>query len=126
MAKTRKAAIGFIFITLLIDITGLGLIIPVVPKLIQELTGEGISQASAYGGWLTFTFAIMQFLFSPVLGGLSDQYGRRPVLLARTGTRRGLWLGSRDSRASATPSMTPSVFTDATPSSTAPGRVRRA
>ncbi len=81
MASTRKASIGFIFITLLIDITGLGLIIPVVPKLIQELTGEGISQASAYGGWLTFTFAIMQFIFSPVLGGLSDQYGRRPVLL---------------------------------------------
>jgi len=81
MATTRKATIGFIFITLLIDITGLGLIIPVVPKLIQELTGGGISQASSYGGWLTFTFAIMQFIFSPVLGGLSDQYGRRPVLL---------------------------------------------
>ncbi len=81
MATTRKATIGFIFITLLIDITGLGLIIPVVPKLIQELTGEGISQASAYGGWLTFTFAIMQFIFSPILGGLSDQFGRRPVLL---------------------------------------------
>jgi MFS transporter, DHA1 family, tetracycline resistance protein len=81
MASTRKAAIGFIFITLLIDITGLGLIIPVVPKLIEELTGEGISQASTYGGWLTFTFAIMQFLFAPVLGGLSDRYGRRPVLL---------------------------------------------
>ena len=81
MASPRKAAIGFIFITLVIDITGLGLIIPVLPKLIEELTGAGISQASEYGGWLTFTFAIMQFLFSPVLGGLSDQYGRRPVLL---------------------------------------------
>ncbi len=81
MANNRKAAIGFIFITLMIDITGLGLIIPVMPKLIEELTGSNISQASAYGGWLTFTFAIMQFLFSPVLGGLSDQYGRRPVLL---------------------------------------------
>ena len=81
MAKTRKAAIGFIFITLMIDITGLGLIIPVMPKLIEELTGGNISQASAYGGWLTFTFAIMQFMFSPVLGGISDQYGRRPVLL---------------------------------------------
>lgn len=81
MASPRKAAIGFIFITLMIDITGLGLIIPVMPKLIEELMGGTISQAAAYGGWLTFTFAIMQFLFSPVLGGLSDQYGRRPVLL---------------------------------------------
>ena len=81
MATNRKAAIGFIFVTLMIDITGLGLIIPVMPKLIEELTGGTISQASAYGGWLTFTFAIMQFLFSPVLGGLSDQFGRRPVLL---------------------------------------------
>lgn len=81
MAFNKKPAIGFIFITLVIDITGLGLIIPVMPKLIEELSGVGISQASEYGGWLTFTYAIMQFLFSPVLGGLSDQYGRRPILL---------------------------------------------
>ena len=65
----------------MIDITGLGLIIPVMPALINELTGEGISRASEYGGWLVFTFAVMQFLFSPVLGGLSDQYGRRPIIL---------------------------------------------
>ncbi len=81
MASNRKAAIGFIFITLMIDITGLGLIIPVMPRLIEELTGGSISEASSYGGWLTFTFAIMQFLFSPILGGLSDQFGRRPILL---------------------------------------------
>lgn len=81
MANNRKAAIGFIFITLLIDITGLGLIIPVMPKLIEQMTGAGISKASSYGGWMTFTYAIMQFLFSPVLGALSDKYGRRPVLL---------------------------------------------
>jgi DHA1 family tetracycline resistance protein-like MFS transporter len=82
MATNRKAAIGFIFITLLIDITGLGLIIPVMPKLIEQLlhTNE-ISRASQYGGWLTFAYAIMQFLFAPVLGNLSDKYGRRPVLL---------------------------------------------
>lgn len=81
MANKGTAAIGFIFITLMIDITGLGLIIPVMPALIKELTGEGISRASEYGGWLVFTFAVMQFLFSPVLGGLSDQYGRRPIIL---------------------------------------------
>lgn len=81
MIRNKKAAIGFIFITLMIDITGLGLIIPVMPKLIGELTNGNISVASMYAGWLTFTYAIMQFLFAPVLGGLSDRYGRRPVLL---------------------------------------------
>ena len=81
MAPTRKAAISFIFITLLIDVTGLGLIIPVMPALIENLTGGTISDASRWGGWLTFAYAIMQFLFAPVLGNLSDRYGRRPVLL---------------------------------------------
>jgi DHA1 family tetracycline resistance protein-like MFS transporter len=82
MATKRKAAIGFIFITLLIDITGLGLIIPVVPKLIEDLLGTtDVSKASQYGGWLTFAYAFTQFLFAPVLGNLSDKYGRRPVLL---------------------------------------------
>ena len=81
MVQNRKAAIGFIFITLMIDVTGLGLILPVLPKLIQELIHGNISDASRYGGLLTFGYAIMQFLFAPVLGGLSDQFGRRPVLL---------------------------------------------
>ncbi|MBW0176563.1 TCR/Tet family MFS transporter [Sediminibacterium sp.] len=82
MIKNRKAAIGFIFITLLIDITGLGLIIPVMPKLIEELLHTSdISKASQYAGWLTFAYAITQFVFAPVLGNLSDKYGRRPVLL---------------------------------------------
>lgn len=79
--SSRKPAMGFIFATLLIDVTGLGIIIPVFPTLIQELTGGSLSEASEYGGWLLFAFAIMQFLFAPVLGNLSDQYGRRPVLL---------------------------------------------
>lgn len=76
-----KSALRFIFFTLLIDVTGLGLIIPVIPKLIEQLTGEGVSAASQWGGWLTFAYAIMQFLFAPILGNLSDQYGRRPILL---------------------------------------------
>jgi DHA1 family tetracycline resistance protein-like MFS transporter len=82
MASPKKAALGFIFITLLIDITGFGLIIPVAPKLIQQLLGESdISKVSQFGGWLTFAYAFMQFLCAPLLGNLSDRYGRRPVLL---------------------------------------------
>ena len=82
MGKNRNAAIGFIFITLLIDVVGFGIIIPVMPKLIEELAHVNVSQASRIGGWLLFAFAITQFLFSPLVGNLSDRYGRRPVLLA--------------------------------------------
>jgi MFS transporter, DHA1 family, tetracycline resistance protein len=81
MAKGNSALV-FIFITLLIDIIGLGIIIPVLPSLIQELTGGTLSEASMYGGWMLFAYALMQFVFAPIMGGLSDRYGRRPVLLA--------------------------------------------
>src|SRR4249920_106385 len=81
MTVKRSAALGFIFITILVDVIGLGIIIPVVPKLIERLTGGDISDASRYGGWLVFCFALMQFVFSPILGGLSDRFGRRPVVL---------------------------------------------
>jgi DHA1 family tetracycline resistance protein-like MFS transporter len=79
--KSKNAAVGFIFVTLLIDITGIGIIIPVIPSLIMELTGEGLSVASRYGGWLLFSYAFFQFLFAPIVGGLSDKYGRRPIIL---------------------------------------------
>lgn len=81
MAGKQKAALGFIFITVLIDVTGFGIIIPVLPKLIQEFIGGTISDASRIGGLLLFAFSITQFFFAPILGGLSDQYGRRAVLL---------------------------------------------
>lgn len=79
--KRNKPALSFIFITMLVDIIGLGIILPVLPALIQELTGGTVSDASKYGGWMMFAYAIMQFLFSPILGGLSDRFGRRPILL---------------------------------------------
>lgn len=81
MKSSKQAAIGFIFVTLLIDTIGFGIIIPVLPNLIIELTHGTTSEAARIGGWLLFAFAIVQFLFAPILGGLSDQYGRRPILL---------------------------------------------
>lgn len=66
---------------MLIDVIGLGIIIPVLPKLIEEMIGGDLSMASTYAGWLMFAYATMQFLFSPIIGALSDKFGRRPVLL---------------------------------------------
>lgn len=77
----KQAAIGFIFITLIIDITGWGIIIPVIPKLIKELIHGDISEAAKIGGWLTFAYAITQFICAPLVGNLSDRFGRRPILL---------------------------------------------
>ncbi len=82
MATNKKeAALGFIFITLLIDIIGFGIIIPILPQLIQNLTHGTVSEASRYGGLLIFAYSLMQFVCSPIIGNLSDQFGRRPVLL---------------------------------------------
>jgi DHA1 family tetracycline resistance protein-like MFS transporter len=76
-----KTTVLFIFIAVLVDVIALGIIVPVVPGLIVELTGEGMSRAAMYGGWLWFTFAVMQFFCAPILGNLSDRVGRRPVIL---------------------------------------------
>lgn len=81
MHKNKNPSLAFIFATILIDCIGFGIIIPIIPTLIKELNGSDVSQASTVGGWLLFLYALMQFIFAPILGGLSDQYGRRPVLL---------------------------------------------
>lgn len=80
MDKNKKA-LFFIFVTVLIDVIGIGIIIPIVPDLIMQLTGKGTADAVIYGMWLTTAFAGMQFLFAPVLGEISDRFGRRPILL---------------------------------------------
>lgn len=67
---------------LFIDSMGIGIIIPVAPKLIMELSGLSIAEAAPIAGWLTLSYALMQFVFSPILGNLSDRYGRKPILLA--------------------------------------------
>ncbi|SEI88169.1 MFS transporter, DHA1 family, tetracycline resistance protein [Deinococcus reticulitermitis] len=76
----RSAALIFILITALIDVMGIGLIIPVLPGLVKELAGSEVAGARTIG-WLTAAYALMQFIFAPILGALSDRYGRRPVLL---------------------------------------------
>jgi MFS transporter, DHA1 family, tetracycline resistance protein len=81
MIHHKRAALGFIFITVLVDVIGFGIIIPVLPKLIEKLIHGNISLAASYGGWLLSSYAVMQFICAPIIGGLSDWYGRRPVLL---------------------------------------------
>src|SRR5580704_4554606 len=79
--RTGKSAFAFLFITVLVDSIGFGIILPVLPQLIMQLTGVTIDRAAAYGGWLSFVYALLQFFCAPVLGNLSDHFGRRPVLL---------------------------------------------
>jgi MFS transporter, DHA1 family, tetracycline resistance protein len=76
-----KAAFVFIFIAVLVDSIGFGIILPVLPRLIMELTGVTVDRAAGFGGWLAFVYALLQFFCAPVLGNLSDRFGRRPVLL---------------------------------------------
>lgn len=76
-----RLPVVFILLTVMIDAMGIGLIIPVMPDLIREVGGSTLAEAAIWGGILSTTFAVMQFLFGPVVGGLSDRFGRRPVLL---------------------------------------------
>lgn len=85
LSATRRApgphATRFIFITMFLDAMGIGLIIPVMPDLITEVSASNLSQAAILGGYLSFIYAFMQFLAAPTIGNLSDRFGRRPVLL---------------------------------------------
>src|SRR5579871_4818536 len=79
--RQRQAGLAFIFITLLIDVLGFGLIIPILPNLVTSLAGGDASSGAHMFGLLLSSYGLMQFLFAPVLGSLSDRFGRRPVLL---------------------------------------------
>lgn len=77
----QNLALTFILLTVVIDAIGIGLIFPVMPDLMTEVTGQSLSDAALWGGVLATAFAVMQFLCGPVVGNLSDRFGRRPVLL---------------------------------------------
>ena len=80
--KTRRAAMTFILVTMFIDILGIGIVIPVIPELVKHFVGGDIKSAGWYVGIISASYSLTQFLFAPILGALSDRFGRRPVLLA--------------------------------------------
>ncbi|MEM9621025.1 MAG: TCR/Tet family MFS transporter [Pseudomonadota bacterium] len=79
--NTKRHALIFVTITVFLDTVGFGLIMPVLPQFLMELTGRDLSETSKIAGYLVVSYAILQFLFAPIIGNLSDRFGRRPVLL---------------------------------------------
>lgn len=82
MPAPKSASVAFIFVVLLLDTLGIGLIIPVLPRLIDEIVEGDLANASRYYGALVALYSMMQFLFAPILGALSDRFGRRAVILS--------------------------------------------
>ena len=80
-ARATPRAVAFVFVTVLLDMVGFGLIMPVLPRLIEDVGHTDLSHAAVIGGWMFAAFSVAQFLFAPVMGSLSDAYGRRPLLL---------------------------------------------
>jgi DHA1 family tetracycline resistance protein-like MFS transporter len=82
MIANSRTAMAVVFATVLVDMIGFGIVMPVLPQFIMDLTGDSIAAAARDAGWLAFAFAFTQFLAAPVMGSLSDRFGRRPVLIA--------------------------------------------
>src|SRR6188508_664565 len=81
MGGSARSLVTIVAFVIFVDMLGIGLIIPVMPRLIGEMTGNGLRQAAEIGGALQFVYATVQFLCAPIIGGLSDRFGRRPILL---------------------------------------------
>lgn len=81
VSRNSNLTLIFILVTILLDMLGLGIILPVLPELIEQLMGDTVANAAKMGGYLVFVYALLQFIGSPILGNLSDRFGRRPVLL---------------------------------------------
>jgi DHA1 family tetracycline resistance protein-like MFS transporter len=84
VSTTRKPAVGFIFFTLVLAIIGFGLLIPVLPQLIVQFQGGSVAEGSPMYGWIISAYAAMQFVAAPIMGSLSDRFGRRPIILIAT------------------------------------------